>query len=57
MGLTKGKQALVTAKNNVGSPYENNKMDVVKLVKDAWRVSFAQVKTNCKAILQRGWGP
>jgi hypothetical protein len=57
MALTKGKQALVTAKNESGLPFEINKIDIVKLVKDAWRVSFARVETNRKAVLNRGWGP
>jgi hypothetical protein len=29
---------------------------VVKLVK-AWKVSFARVETNQKAVLHQGWGP
>jgi hypothetical protein len=57
MALVKQKQALVTKKNDHGLPYEINKTDVVKLVKDAWRVSFARPETNRKAVLQRGWGP
>jgi hypothetical protein len=57
MALTKYKQALVTAKNDANLPYEINKTDVVKLVKDSWKDSFARVETNKKAILHRGWGP
>ena len=30
---------------------------MVKLVKNAWKVSFARVETNQKAVLHRGWGP
>ncbi len=30
---------------------------MVKLVKEAWAVSFARVLTNRKAVLHRGWGP
>ncbi len=44
-------------KNEQGLPYEINKSDVVKLVKEAWHVSFAREETNRKAVLQRGWGP
>ena len=57
MALTKYKQALVTAKNDANLPYEINKTDVVKLVKDAWQVSFARVETNRKAAMHSGWGP
>jgi hypothetical protein len=57
MALTKCKQALVTAKNDANLPYEINQTDVVKLVKDAWKDSFARVESNKKAILHRGWGP
>jgi hypothetical protein len=35
MSLTKNKQALVTAKNDANLPYEINRTDVVKLVKDS----------------------
>jgi hypothetical protein len=38
-------------------PFEINKTDIVKLVKDSWKVSFARVKQNRKAVLHRGWGP
>jgi hypothetical protein len=41
MVLTKAKQKLVTAKNDAGLPFKINKTDVVKLVKEAWEVSFA----------------
>jgi hypothetical protein len=57
MALTKGKQALVTQKNDNGLPFQINRTDIVKLVKDAWNVSFARVHTNQKAVLYRGWGP
>jgi hypothetical protein len=54
MALTREKQALVTKKNDHGLPYEINKTDVVKLVKDSWKVSFAHTQTNIKAVLNRG---
>ena len=57
MALAREKQALVTKKNESGLPFEINKTDVVKLVKNAWKVSFARVETNQKAVLHRGWGP
>jgi hypothetical protein len=57
MALTKCKQALVTAKNDAKLPYEINRADIVKLVKDAWKISFARVETNKKSVLHRGWGP
>jgi len=57
MVLAREKQALVTKKSEHALPFEINKTDVVKLVKDAWNVSFARVETNRKAVLHRGWGP
>ena len=57
MALSKAKQKLVTAKNDNGLPFEINKTDVVKLVKEAWSVSFDRVETNQKAVLERGSGP
>ena len=57
MALAREKQALVTKKSEHALPFEINKTDVVKLVKDAWNVSFARVETNRKAVLHRGWGP
>jgi hypothetical protein len=57
MALAREKQALVMNKNESGLPFEINKTDVVRLVKNAWKVSFARVETNQKAVLYRGWGP
>jgi hypothetical protein len=57
MALSKAKQKLVTAKNDNGLPFEINKTDVVKLVKEAWSDSFDRVETNQKAVLERGSGP
>jgi hypothetical protein len=57
MALTKAKQSLVTEKNDAGLPFEINKTDVVKLVKEAWNASFAKVESNKKAVLEQGWGP
>jgi hypothetical protein len=48
------KQELVTKKNDHNLPFEINKTDVIKLVKDAWAASFAKVNTNKKAVMQRG---
>ena len=56
MALSKAKQALVTKKNDHGLEFAINKKDVVKLVKEAWAVSFARVLTNRKAVLHRGGG-
>jgi hypothetical protein len=44
-------------KKESGLPFEINKMDVVKLVREAWKVGFSRVETNWKAVLHRGWGP
>jgi hypothetical protein len=57
MALTKAKQELVTKKNESGLDYTINKMDVVGLVRQAWKSSFARKQTNIKAISTRGWGP
>ena len=37
--------------------FEIDKRDIVKLVKECWKHSFAKVDTNRKAVLTRGWGP
>ncbi len=57
MALAKIKQALVTKKIDHGLPFKISKVDVVKLVKEAWAKSFARVENNQKAVLHRGWGP
>jgi len=57
MALTKAKQELVTKKNESGLDYTINKTDVVGLVRQAWKSSFARTQTNRKAIATRGWGP
>jgi hypothetical protein len=44
-------------KNESGSPFEINKTYVVKLVKEAWKVSFARVEMNWKAVPYRELGP
>jgi hypothetical protein len=44
-------------KNGSNLPYEINKTDLVKLVKEAWAVSFAHEETIGWAVLNRGWGP
>jgi hypothetical protein len=56
MALTKAKQSLVSEKNDAGLPFEINKTDVVKLVKEAWNASFAKVESNKKTVLEQGWG-
>jgi len=57
MALAKAKQALVTKKSDCGLPFEINKTDIVKLVKDSWKVGFGRVEQNQKAVLHRGCGP
>ncbi len=34
-----------------------NKTDIVGLVSKAWKLSFARVNNNQKAVASRGWGP
>jgi hypothetical protein len=53
-GISARKTGTGYKKNESGLPFEINKTDVVKLVKNAWKVSF---ETNRKAVLHRGWGP
>jgi hypothetical protein len=55
--LAKARQALVTKKNDSSLPFEIKKIDIVKLVKDSWKLSFARMQQNWKAMLHRGWGP
>jgi hypothetical protein len=45
MAVAKAKQALVK-KNDSGLPFEINKTDIVELVKESWKVSFARVQKN-----------
>jgi hypothetical protein len=47
---------MVSKKNDDGLEYAINKTDIVGLVCTAWKSSFARVKTNCQAIIKRGWG-
>jgi hypothetical protein len=46
MALAKAKQALVTKISDSGLPFEISKTDIVKLVKDSWKVTFARVQQN-----------
>jgi hypothetical protein len=55
--LLKAKQALVAKKNDYGLKFTIDKRDAVKLVKEAWAVSFARVITNRRAVLHIGWRP
>ncbi len=48
---------MVTQKNDAGLNFTIEKTDVVGLVHKAWKASFARVKSNIKAISNRGWGP
>jgi hypothetical protein len=57
MALTRAKQELVTQKNDAGLNFTIEKTDVVGLVHKTWKASFARVKSNIKAISNRGWGP
>jgi len=57
MALTRAKQELVTEKNDSGLEFAINKTDIVGLVSKAWKLSFARVNNNQKAVASRGWGP
>jgi hypothetical protein len=56
MALTRAKQQLVSQKNDSGLEYTINEEDIVGLVQEAWKGSFARVETNRQAISRRGWG-
>jgi hypothetical protein len=56
MKLTKEKAILTSKKYNSGLAFEIDKKNVVKLVKECWKSSFAKVESNKKAVLTRGWG-
>ena len=57
MSLTKAEQALVEKKNDAGLDFAIDKTFIVGLVQKAWKASFTNVDTDCKATLSRGWGP
>jgi len=57
MWLTKEKSILTSKKYDSGLAFEIDKRDVVKLVQECWKHSFAKVETNRKAVLTRGWDP
>jgi hypothetical protein len=57
MKLTKEKVKLTANKSDAGLAFEVDKRDIVKLVSDCWKESFAKVESNKKAVLTRGWGP
>lgn len=57
MALTKAKNDLVTKKNDAGLEFAINKTDIVGLVRQAWKLSFAREDKNRNAIASRGWGP
>jgi hypothetical protein len=57
MRLTKEKSILTSKKYDSGLAFEIDKRDVVKLVQECWKHSFAKVETNRKAVLTRGWDP
>jgi hypothetical protein len=57
MALTKHKRNLLTRKEKCRLEFAVEKGDVVYLVHQAWLESFACVKSNKKAIADRGWNP
>jgi hypothetical protein len=57
MALTRYKRELLAQKELVQAEFAINKEDVVYLVAQAWADSFARVRSNLKAIAERGWGP
>ena len=57
MALTKYKRNLLTRKEECRLEFTIEKVDVVYLVHQAWLESFARIKSNKKAIADRGWNP
>ncbi|KAI2497276.1 hypothetical protein MHU86_17240 [Fragilaria crotonensis] len=57
MALTRYKRELLARKELAQAEFAINKKDVVYLVAQAWADSFACVRSNLKAIAERGWGP
>ena len=57
MNLTRAKRELLTFKGEHRQELAINKVDIVGLVNTAWKKSFANVRTNKKAISEQGWGP
>ena len=57
MHLTQAKRDLLTKKALYHLPFAIEKTDVVGIVAHAWEKSFARLRTNKKAVAERGWGP
>jgi hypothetical protein len=57
MALARAKQDLVMKKNDAGLEFVINKTDIVGLVNQAWKFSFARTEQNQTATGSRGWGP
>lgn len=57
MALTKHKRNLLRRKEECRLEFTIEKVDIVNLVHEAWLESFARVKSNKKAIADRGWNP
>jgi hypothetical protein len=50
MAFARAKQVLVTNKNDAGLEFAINKTDIVGLVSQAWKFSFARIEQNQMAI-------
>ena len=51
------KEKLLAFKRRINLPLAITRPDIIPIVNRAWNKSFAIVKTNRKAIEQRGWNP
>ena len=53
----KSKSKTVRGKIRAGLPATLDRSDIVRIVHEAWKLSFARIDTNKRAIAARGWGP
>ena len=57
MAMTEGKNNLLALKEKLQMPSSLVPTDILPLINYAWKRSFARVRTNSKAIAERGWFP
>jgi hypothetical protein len=55
--LIKHKQKMIYEESKLHLLRKDEKQDSIELVHHAWNASFAKVKSNKKAISNRGWNP
>jgi hypothetical protein len=57
MYLNRAKTKLLEHISKAGLPYAVEKIDIVKLVGEAWDKSFSHIDSNKKVVAEHGWGP